>query len=117
MSEKSGSIKLAWKTLASEDDIASLEKNTILFFKHSTRCPISQQALQRLTKDWEANASSLATPCLIEVRQQRSLSNLLTQRYNIEHASPQVLLIVNGKCVYHASHEQIKYEDIRLAAV
>ena len=117
MSEKFGSTRLLWKKVASEDEIPSLEQSILLFFKHSTRCPISHTVLKRFTKNWESYPSSPPTvePYLIDVLKERPISNLIAKRYNTEHASPQVLLIVNGTCTYHASHEQIKYEDLQKA--
>ena len=37
----------------------------------------------------------------------RVVSNQVALRYQIEHESPQVLIIKNGKCIYHASHTEI----------
>jgi bacillithiol system protein YtxJ len=34
----------------------------------------------------------------------------------VEHASPQVLLIKNGECIYHASHTVINAAEILEAA-
>jgi bacillithiol system protein YtxJ len=38
----------------------------------------------------------------------RSVSNAVAQHYGIEHQSPQVLLIKEGKCVYSETHMAIQ---------
>ena len=43
----------------------------------------------------------------------RSISNQLADDFNVEHQSPQILLIKNGNCVYHASHNAIDADVIK----
>jgi bacillithiol system protein YtxJ len=47
----------------------------------------------------------------------RSLSNQLSEDFNIWHESPQILLIKDGKCIYDESHTAIRLEDIMEQAV
>jgi bacillithiol system protein YtxJ len=42
----------------------------------------------------------------------RSLSNKIANDFSVEHASPQILLIKNGECVYDESHNGISMDDI-----
>ncbi|MGZ5263119.1 MAG: monothiol bacilliredoxin BrxC family protein, partial [Kaistella sp.] len=39
----------------------------------------------------------------------RDVSNAVAKRFGIEHESPQVWLIRNGKCIYSATHSEIDY--------
>ncbi|MDM1297272.1 DUF2847 family protein [Empedobacter falsenii] len=41
------------------------------------------------------------------------MSNEIERRYNVQHESPQILIIKDGKCVYNASHRKIKNEEIQ----
>ena len=34
----------------------------------------------------------------------RELSRMAAEKLDVSHQSPQLLMIKNGKCVYHASH-------------
>jgi bacillithiol system protein YtxJ len=42
----------------------------------------------------------------------RSLSDFIAEKYQVAHESPQVLLLAEGKCVFHASHNAIIYHVI-----
>ena len=102
------------------NDIQNLSKEqsdkglTVLLFKHSTRCSISSMALNRLESKWNDNEKIQAY--YLDLLNHRDISNEIASIYSVEHASPQVLLIKNGICIYHASHTAISAADI-LAAI
>lgn len=91
--------------------IKESHQKPVLFFKHSTRCSISSVAIQRIEREWKIDEATVK-PYLINVVEERPISNEIAQAFNIRHESPQALVIRNGKCVYHASHLGIDYEDI-----
>ncbi len=85
----------------------------IIIFKHSTRCSISSAALNRFEKVY-ANENAAEMPVYyLDLIKFRDISNLIAQHYQVEHQSPQTLLIQNGKCTHHASHFEIDLEDIK----
>ena len=47
----------------------------------------------------------------------RDLSGLIAEKFNIQHESPQLLVIKNGKCIYDASHMSISVKSIRTELV
>ena len=81
-----------------------------VFFKHSTRCSISRVALSRF--DREPAVNEPADFLLLDLLQYRPLSQQLTERLGITHESPQVLIVKNGACVYHANHLDIEPTEI-----
>ena len=83
---------------------------TVLIFKHSTRCSISSMALNRLESKWIDNEK--IPTYYLDLLNHRDISNEIADVFSIEHASPQVLLIKNGVCVYNASHTDISAADI-----
>jgi bacillithiol system protein YtxJ len=88
--------------------------NAVLLFKHSTRCSISSMALSRLESRWKDDD---AIPTyFLDLLNFRNISNEISERFSIEHASPQVLLIKNGICVYHNSHSGISATELLDAA-
>jgi bacillithiol system protein YtxJ len=95
-------------------DAASAER-PILLFKHSTRCNISSAALSRLERAWTAADDAQHSAYHLDLLHHRDVSNAITQRYGVEHASPQVLVIRNGRCVYTESHFGISYGDVAAA--
>lgn len=82
----------------------------VLLFKHSTRCSISAMALNRLESKWIDDPS--IPLYFLDLLNHRPLSHEIAETYNIEHESPQVLLIRNGRCIYTASHSDIRAQDI-----
>ena len=82
----------------------------VVIFKHSTRCSISSMALSRFESKWKDDPTVQAF--FLDLLQHRDLSNEIARRFDVEHASPQVLLIKNGRCFYHASHNGIIVSDI-----
>lgn len=99
-------------------DIKELSKeqhvSAVLLFKHSTRCSISSMALNRLESKWNDNEQIPAY--YLDLLSYRDVSNEIANLFSVEHASPQVLLIKNGVCVYHNSHNGINASEILEAA-
>lgn len=99
-------------------DIKDLSKeqhvNAVLLFKHSTRCSISSMALSRLETRWKDDEQIPAY--YLDLLNHRDISNEIASLFSVEHASPQVLLIKNGTCVYHNSHNGINASEILEAA-
>ncbi len=85
----------------------------VLIFKHSTRCNISSGALNRLERNWnDENDSTKLKPYFLDLISFRAISTEIAQKWGIEHQSPQVLIIENGKCVYSSTHFDIHYDEI-----
>ncbi len=79
----------------------------ILFFKHSTSCSISAAAYGRL----ERGAADLPAEyqlVYLDLIAYRSLSQALAERTGVAHESPQLLLVKNGQCIWHASHMEVR---------
>ena len=95
-------------------DIKDLSKeqhiSAVLLFKHSTRCSISSMALNRLESKW--NDDEQIPVYYLDLLNHRDISNEIATLFSIEHASPKVLLIKNGACVYHNSHNGINAAEI-----
>jgi bacillithiol system protein YtxJ len=91
---------------------ASFEGN-VMVFKHSTRCSISSSALNRIERNWNNQQDDLrAKPFYLDLIAYRNISNEIATKWNIEHQSPQVLIIKDGKCVFNESHMGIDYDEI-----
>jgi bacillithiol system protein YtxJ len=96
-----------------EDINTASEKDKIMIFKHSTRCSISSSALNRLERNWNDVTDSVKIkPYYLDLIAHRDISNKIAQQWNIEHESPQVLVIENGKCTYTNSHMGIDYNEL-----
>ena len=87
----------------------------VLLLKHSTVCPTSSAAYQRVAAYIEAEGSA-APPCyLVKVIESRPVSSAAAERFGVQHQSPQMLLITSGDCRWDASHGAIDAPAIRAA--
>jgi bacillithiol system protein YtxJ len=105
-----------WNTLTQEEQLETLVQlsynEPIVIFKHSTRCSISSAALDRLERKWDRAMPAGVAAWYLDLIAFRNISNAIAKKFNIEHQSPQLLLIKNGECVYHASHYDISAEAL-----
>jgi bacillithiol system protein YtxJ len=102
-----------WQALSNIDQIEAIKKESVnqavLIFKHSTRCSISAAAMSRLERSWDTQQ---VKPYYLDLINHRDISSQLASTFGVEHESPQVLLIKNGKSVYDASHLDIRFDEI-----
>jgi bacillithiol system protein YtxJ len=104
---------MKWIELASDDALNILIKASNsqpqVILKHSTRCSISTMAKSRLER--AAKPDELPFYYL-DLLSHRPLSNKIAEVFAVEHESPQILVIKNGKCVYTESHSSIHMDEI-----
>jgi bacillithiol system protein YtxJ len=106
-----------WTAIEKNTDLTALAQyshtDKVLIFKHSTRCAISTMALNRLERAWQGAEMTTLRPYYLDLIRYRELSNQIAQDFGIQHESPQVIVIADGKVIYHASHYDIQYEDLK----
>lgn len=83
----------------------------VVIFKHSMRCSISRMALKQFEKDF--NLEETVHPYFLDLLNYRDISNEIAVKFNVQHQSPQMILIKNGSAVYDSSHENISVEDLK----
>lgn len=109
-----------WKKLETETALAEIkalsEKQPVIIFKHSTRCSVSSMALNRLERNWDQDEMQTVQPYFLDLLSYRNISNKIAEIFGVPHESPQILLIENGKCVYHSSHMGISYDILKKEA-
>ena len=77
----------------------------VVFFKHSTQCSRSYEAHEELLAFVEKHPE---IPCgMIQVIEDRELSDALEERFGIRHESPQAILVFRGAPVWHANHWKV----------
>ena len=82
----------------------------VIFFKHSTRCSISNMAFSRL--DQEELFETITPAYYIDVLLNRDVSNAISERTKIFHESPQAIIIFKEAVVYAESHSNIRLDQI-----
>lgn len=92
--------------LTTRDELeAALREPAAVLLKHSTRCPISAAALEQIT---QLRAQHPGVPVyLVDVNEQRDLSDEVAERLGAAHNSPQAFVLARGVPVWQASHYSI----------
>lgn len=104
------------KELKTENDLEEIAGNDlVIIFKHSTQCPISANAHKEMEQFLRVHKN--APVYLVKVIESRPVSNAIAKMTNIQHESPQVIVLQRGKPVWHASHYDITAVEIEQALV
>ena len=102
---------IKWIELNSYNDI-DYDKDFIVLFKHSNRCIISRMVLKQFEFQYDNNISDVKY-YLIDVIKNREVSNEIASVYNINHESPQLIVIKNGELVHNSSHSDISFSNMK----
>src|ERR1035437_7689937 len=110
---------MRWIPLSNEKQldeiIAASYHKDIAIFKHSTRCSVSIMAQKSLEQQWDLPDDELPVYHL-DLLTYRPISNRIADLFAVMHQSPQLLLIRDGKAIYHASHSEIDFDEMVRAA-
>ena len=105
-----------WIALTDVDQLQTIKEESfnqpILILKHSTTCSISGTALNRLERNWNQEKVGELKPYYLDLLRFRPISAEIASTFNVEHQSPQVLIIQNGECTYNASHFDISFTEL-----
>ncbi len=93
------------------DILKHAQKEAVIIFKHSNRCPISSAALQRM-EDGVKSQHIKAPIYKITVQDQREISNTISQDVGVIHETPQVIVLNEGRAVYDASHNEVQVSEL-----
>ena len=103
-----------WNQLKSQEELGQIiEASSIrpqVIFKHSTTCPISSMAKMRLEDKWDLTDVDAHYLDLLSFR---TISNQIAETLSVHHESPQLILIMDGECVYDASHFDITVDELK----
>jgi bacillithiol system protein YtxJ len=113
--ESSNISKIEWIPLETIEQLDTIVQESyqmpVLIFKHSTRCSISRFALKRFENEFELQEKVITY--FLDLLNYREISNEIAVKFGVQHQSPQVLLLKNGKVVYHDSHDGIEAEELK----
>ena len=93
-----------------EELVDHSKTNPVLIFKHSTQCQISAHVYKDFM-DFARFAAEL-TSGIVLVIENRVLSKTIAERLNVQHESPQAILVRDGRAVWHASHWSITADSL-----
>lgn len=99
--------ELPWKVLTTISQLDEIKDNSItkrqLIFKHSTRCGISRMVKKQFERDYNFS-NNVFDLYYLDLINYRDVSHQIAQEFQVNHESPQLLVIKNGVVVVHSSH-------------
>ncbi len=108
-----------WTELKNEAQVEGIREESknqpVLIFKHSTRCSISATALDRLERNWKSENTGPVKTYFLDLLSYRNVSNRVAEYFDVEHESPQVLILKDGKPTHVRSHLSIGFDEISKA--
>jgi bacillithiol system protein YtxJ len=108
-----------WIPLTSENQLQEIitesNETPVMIFKHSTRCSISSTSLNRLERNWNDTEMGNIKAYYLDLIANRSISAKVESLFQVEHQSPQAIIIDKGKSTWNASHYDIQYDAIKKA--
>ncbi|WOI23671.1 bacillithiol system redox-active protein YtxJ [Nonlabens ulvanivorans] len=106
---------LPWQMLESEDQLNNLIANSKripkVIFKHSTRCGISRMVLKNFEAGYSLKEEE-ASFYLLDLLNNRELSNTIASKLNVMHQSPQIIIIDNEEIIHTDSHHGIDIKRV-----
>ena len=106
-----------WIELNTEEQIEQIKGESriqpVLIFKHSTRCAVSNAALSRLERNWKAEKLGPIKMYYLDLLSYRNISQSIAVSFDVEHESPQVLILKEGSPIFVRSHLAISFDEIQ----
>ena len=110
-------VEVPWHPLTSIhqlDEISEESKEQpVAIFKHSTRCGISRMVLSNLERDFDLPKDGNYKLYFLDLLANRDISNQVAARFGVQHESPQMLILRDGKVVKHESHHSIQLDTFK----
>ena len=108
--------EVPWHALTEREQIEKLESESkekcVAIFKHSTRCGISRMVLNNFERNYDLKEEDHKI-YFLDLLANRDISNLVAEKFNVRHESPQLIIVRNGEVVHHASHQSIEVESLK----
>jgi bacillithiol system protein YtxJ len=105
-----------WIKIQNAEDLeqikAASNEQPVVIFKHSTTCSISNTALDRFQRAHAKLADDKGVKFYyLDLLNHRDISKKIAETFNVEHESPQAILVKKGEAVLDASHFGININD------
>jgi bacillithiol system protein YtxJ len=94
-----------------QDADAAMGEDSALLFKYSTTCPISANARREM--DSLLSGGEPVPVYRVDVNADREVSNYIAERTGVQHESPQVILLRNGRPEWTADRFDVTASAIR----
>lgn len=109
-------VEIPWHPLTELKQLDHIKdeshKQAVAIFKHSTRCGISRMALSKFEKDYSRENEGNVKLYYLDLISNRDISNEVANRFEVQHESPQLIILKDGKVIHHASHHSIEAKSL-----
>ena len=106
---------LKWIPLTTLEQLETIKEQSktesILIFKHSTRCGISKMVIKQFEELFQEKHQHLKVYYL-DLLNYRNISDELGSSFQVVHQSPQLLVIKNKVSVHDVSHSEITQTNL-----
>lgn len=113
---KTNKPALPWIELTASTQLADIKVRSKVrpqfIFKHSITCGISSMVFNRFATNYPFNGD-VADLYYLDLHAYRSLSNEVSELFQVMHQSPQLLVIKDEIAVFHTSHGAILEVDLK----
>lgn len=104
-----------WNYLENIEELDAIEKESfekpVAIFKHSTTCGISRMAWNLFQKNYNISNDQMSLYYL-DLLALRDISNEIALRFGVQHQSPQLIVIKDGRAIFNTSHESIDAKEL-----
>jgi bacillithiol system protein YtxJ len=90
-----------------DEAVALSYEKPVVLFKHSTRCSISRFALKQFENEYDLSKEQME-PFFLDLLNHRNISDEIAKRFNIEHQSPQMIVLKDGVAIFSSTHSDIE---------
>lgn len=104
-------MKSLHKTEVWEKVLKESQEKPVILFKHSNACPVSADAHKKIKK-LERQGAIAESMYIVIVQNARDISDKVAEELEVEHETPQVIIISNGEAVYDVSHDEIDSDEV-----
>ncbi|WP_432411264.1 bacillithiol system redox-active protein YtxJ [Rasiella sp. SM2506] len=95
------------------DEIVEQSKTTpVAIFKHSTTCGISKMAFRNFERNYDLTDDQMKLYYL-DLKAHRDVSDEVGYKFQVQHQSPQLIVVKNGVAVANASHHSIQADELQ----
>jgi len=106
---------IPWNKLDSvaQLEVISEESKTVpvAIFKHSTSCGISRMVLRNFERGYDLEPDQMKL-YFLDLLAYRDVSNEVGYKFQVQHQSPQLIVVKNGTAVANASHHSIQAGEL-----
>lgn len=115
-SETKEKSKVHWIPITTIDQLNEIKETSkseaVAIFKHSTRCGISRMVIKLFEKQFDEELKDFKVYYL-DLLNYRAVSDEVGYAFQVQHQSPQLLVLKDGVSVEHASHYDITSIDLK----